>query len=379
MTLDAAAVVARFGGVVSHVSAPSSGLAGWHLRVAHVGRGLHPDAVSEPLDAAVLAEDPADAERRAVMKGLERYAAAAWDPATFRWSSAESLGDDAVAIEELAGVQPLDPRDRIRWVEGWDLTDGRPVWLPAVTAHVALPPAVEPEDFWPQSLTGCAVDESLGPAVTRALLEVVERDAVALTALLRRTPVRIAGVEVLAGSTGDAGDLDVALFDITTDVAIPVILAVLGGGAAATAAFGSAAGADPVAAGSQAIAEARCLDALNRVNGGALRALAGRDTPTPSFADRGDTVKLDELAKVDVGKPALMRVLHDAGLHAYAVDLTCDELRDVGAVAVRVVVPGLLPGMTAPGAPLASHPRIARAASAWGLDAFDSSGGTAPR
>jgi len=372
VTLDAAAAVARIGGVVSHVSALPAGAPGWHVRVAHIGRGLHPDAVTAPLDAAAASMDPGDAALRAVMKAIERYAAAAWDPATFRWGSAEDLGEDAVAVEELPRAQDLNPRDRIRWVEGWDLVDGRPVWVPAVTAHVGLPPAVEPEGFWPQTLTGCAAHVSLGHAVTTALLEVVEHDAVALTALLGRPLVRLAGAESLLGAAADAG-FEVSLFDATTDVAIPVVLAVLSDDERERSVCGSAAAADPVAAGARAISEALCVDALRRANrktrSEASRAGAGPTVgPLSEFVDSGHTVKLDELAKADVGKPALMRVMRDAGLRAYAVDLTTDELGDVGAVAVRVLVPGLQP--QAPNGDLAfvNDRRVARAAAALGLN-----------
>ncbi|HVE95296.1 MAG TPA: YcaO-like family protein [Acidimicrobiales bacterium] len=376
MTLDAAAAVARIGGVVSHVSSLSTSVPGWHLRIAHVGRGLHPDAVAEPLDAAAVSQDPADAELRAVMKGLERYAAAAWDPADFRWSSAEDFGEDAVPIADLAGVETLEPRDRIRWVEGWDLADGKPMWLPAVSVYASLPPAVEPEGFKSQSMTGCAAHSSLGPAVTRALLEVIERDAVAVARGLRRPLIGLAGADTLLGEVTEGGT-DIALFDVTTEVALPVVLAVLRGGVA----YGSAAGADPVAAASEAIAEALGAEALGRANRGAAPPVEPETIAAlpADVVDTGDSVKLDELVKADVSKPALMSVLRDAGLCAYAVDLTCDELRDVGAVAVRVVVPGLLLDADPESAASHASTRLAQAARALGLEQEAGAGEALPR
>lgn len=384
MTLHAADAVARTGGVVTHVSSMPVDPAGaaLFLRVAHVGRGLHPDAVRTPLDGAAIARDAETAEFRAVMEGLEHYAAAAWHPADFRWASAEDLGEDAIAIEELPQAQPLDPRDRIRWVEGWDLADGRPVWVPAVMAYVGLPPAVEAEGFWPQISTGCAAHDDLGAAVTSGLLECVERDAVAVTWLLQRPLPRIAGPVPGLDAVESCG-LEVSLFDATTDVGTPVVIAVLRGDGPVAAVLSAACRPDPAVAAARAVAEAvhaRTMLALApeapddladfRSPTDAARWLGRDDQLEPwSFLDSGEAVKLDELAVADVSKPALMARFAALGLHAYGVDLTCDELADVGAAAARVIVPGLQPVSLLPGVTFGDHPRLARAAQAMGLDA----------
>lgn len=383
MTLDAAAAVARMAGVVTHVSAlpvdpPGTNL---FLRVAHVGRGLHPDAVHAPLDGAAISTDADDAELRAVMEGLEHYAAAAWRAPDFVWSSAEELGEDAVPVEELPRAQPLDARDRIRWVEGWELADGRPVWIPAVMAYIGLPPAVEAEAFWPQISTGCAAHADLGAAVMAGLLECVERDAIATTWILERRVPRLADVDDALAPVADAA-LDVALYDATTDLGIPVVLAVVRGAGDVATVLAGAARADPASAAARAVAEAvhaRTMlpmvpaapddPAQLRRPTDAARWLGrpGCDEPWAAL-DNGESVKLDELAAVDLSKPALMARLASCGVRAYAVDLTCDELVDVGAAAVRVVVPALQPISLRPGVTFDDHPRLARAAVALGLD-----------
>ena len=328
VTLDVMAAVARIGGVVTHVSSVPLD-SSYSLRVAHVGRGLHPEAARSVLDGAAIGLDADDAERRAVMEGLEHYAAAAWDAEDFRWSSSEDLGEDAIPVEELPRANPFDARDRIRWVEGWDLADGRPVWVPAVMAYVALPPAVEAEGFWPQISTGCAAHGDLGAAVIGGLLEVVERDAVAITWLLERPLTRIEGAEQLLAPIAGCG-LEVALYDATTDVGIPVVVAVLRGAGPVATVLAAACRADPQAAAARALAEAVHARTMLRLAPEAPEDPAAFRHPTDAarwlgrpgcdepwlFLESGDSVKLDELAAVDMSKPALMHRLDTAGLRA---------------------------------------------------------------
>ena len=337
VTLDALAAVARIGGVVSHVSSIPVDPAGAALsvRVAHVGRGLHPDALDGALDGIGVGADAQTAESAAVSNGLRNYASAAWDPSDFRWASAEDLGQDALDVEDLPRAQPLDVRDRIRWVEGWELGDGRPVWVPAVMAYVGLPPAVEAETFWPQSSDGCAAGSDLGSAVTSALLECVERDAMAVTWLLRRPLTRIHGADHAVGALEGCG-VEPIVLDATTDLGIPVVVAVLRGGEAPTT-VAAACRPSPSEAAARAVAEAVGVRTL------AAQGAPSAGEPAWEFLDGGQTAKIDELAPADIRKPALMARLASLGLRAFAVDLTCDELADIGAAAARVIVPGLQP------------------------------------
>jgi ribosomal protein S12 methylthiotransferase accessory factor len=63
---------------------------------------------------------------------------------------------------------------------------------------------------------------------------------------------------------------------------------------------------------------------------------------------------------------ALLSHLRQAGLEAFAVDLTTDELLEAGFVAVRVVVPGLQPVSFWPRAQYRAHPRLYQAPAAMG-------------
>jgi ribosomal protein S12 methylthiotransferase accessory factor len=303
--------------------------------LASAGRGRHPEHV-EPLVGVGVSEDDA------VRDALLLYAAASWDAPQMRWASADELGDEALPVEELARVAPLEAIDRIRWVEGFALDDGRPTWVPAILVHLGLPVAVEAESFWPASRAGLALAEELGAAVLAGLLDLVARDGFAV-ATTREAPLpRIA--------YSDDAQL---VFDATSDVGIPTVLArnesfeVVGMAAAATT----------VAARDAAFAD------LIRRRVRAQRATYPLEAPTliaSSAATAFIAPDINDTA-IDLSKPALVGRLRRVGLAGYAVDLTTDELASAGLSAVRVVVPGLSP--IPPSIGWSDHARLARVAS----------------
>ncbi len=301
--------------------------------LASAGRGRHPEHAPALVGAGVTEDD-------AVRDALALYAAASWDAPQMQWASADELGDEALPVEELARVAPLETIDRIRWVEGFALDDGRPTWVPAILVHIALPVAVEPEAFWPPSRAGLAIGADLGAAVLTGLLDLVARDAFAV-ATTREAPLpRIAYPE-------DEG----VVFDITGDVGIPCALV-----------EGEAHDHVGIAAAATMV-EAR---ASARVDLSLRRARAGRHLypiEAPTFVPQSSPAYVApdvSDAPVDLAKPALVGRLRRVGLAGYAVDLTTDELRRVGLSAVRVVVPGLSP--IPPTVGWADHARLARVA-----------------
>lgn len=121
------------------------------------------------------------------------------------------------------------------WVEARDLLGGGPVWVPHQLVHgdYRLPPPPGTSCFCASS-NGLAAGSEPREALLHALCEVVERDAVALwhaSPPARRDAARIdpatvddsAAVELLARL--DAADMDVALWDVTSDVGVPAFRA----------------------------------------------------------------------------------------------------------------------------------------------------------
>lgn len=301
--------------------------------LASAGRGRHPDQCP-PLVGVGADEDDA------VRDALLLYAAASWDAPAMQWASADELGDEALPVEDLARVAPLEPIDRIRWVEGFALDDGRPTWVPAVLVHLGLPVAVEPESFWPASRAGLALAGDLGAAVLAGLLDLVARDGFALATTRDTALPRLA-----------YADDEPVVYDLTSDVGIPTAMVP----DATNEVVGIAAAATMTEARDAAFAD------LARRSVRRERATFPEEPPTLLGAAGSAYIGADvHDAPIDLSKPAMVGRLRHVGVAGYAVDLTTDELARVGLSAVRVVVPGLSP--IPPSIGWADHARLARVA-----------------
>ena len=155
------------------------------------------DPSSGNFDGAGGALDRETAAHLAAAESLERYSSCAWDPSDMIWATAAELGDDAVppwewpncSPTELAdprcGLAPADPRVPLRWLEGWSFARNRKVYVPAVQVYLKCSPESASERYLHPVSTGCATHSDPLAAVTNGLLEVVERDSIALTWLQR--------------------------------------------------------------------------------------------------------------------------------------------------------------------------------------------------
>ena len=120
------------------------------------------------------------------------------------------------------------------WIEGFDLLNGVPLWLPYETVHTnfTLPSPTGAGCFSP-STNGLASGNHLLEAACHAIFEVIERDAVTLSNVDPGTLTRLdldtvrdpACREVLRRL--DEAGLEGAAFDVTSDLGIPVFYATL--------------------------------------------------------------------------------------------------------------------------------------------------------
>ncbi|WP_173512185.1 YcaO-like family protein [Sinorhizobium psoraleae] len=180
-----------------------------------------------------------DAKVSAAMEALERAVACApHGPA--RVASCRELlteGDEALALPGLiASAQPdLGDDEPIRWILGRNLDGGAATWVPLEAS--LLDRTLENCRYW-QSSDGLASGNTETEAVLHGLLERIERDAEVLSRL-SPLPARLRGC-VAPQSLGDpvldamarkiaAADLELRLFDITSDIGIPCFTAVLAG------------------------------------------------------------------------------------------------------------------------------------------------------
>lgn len=180
-----------------------------------------------------------DAKVSAAMEALERAVACAPRVPTRVATISDLLaeGNKALSLPGLiaSGQPDLADDEPIRWVLGRNLDGGAPTWVPLEAA--LLDRTLENCRYW-QSSDGLASGNTETEAVLHGLLERIERDA---EVLWRLTPLasRLRGC-VLPEALGDpvlaamaakiaAADLELRLFDITSDVGIPCFTAVLAG------------------------------------------------------------------------------------------------------------------------------------------------------
>ena len=124
-----------------------------------------------------------------------------------------------------------DPAERIDWVAARSLQDDRQVWLPATYcyyAHARFTGSV----FCIADSNGCAAGLTMGDAIVRGFLELVERDACAIWWYnrLRRPEIDTNSFDdPYFAATRDAlreHGRTLKVFDLTHDLGIPVVAAV---------------------------------------------------------------------------------------------------------------------------------------------------------
>jgi ribosomal protein S12 methylthiotransferase accessory factor len=215
--------------------APGLRLVGGQIDPGHL---LTPGLSQPPFSVAGSAEGLEDALAACIAEGVERL------------SQIERPGDVSVEcslaeldppvipavgrlIKELV-VRSQLPRDtRIGWMRGRSLSTGHDLMLPADwclrrhrAGHLTIPGAA--------MSTGCAAGPSFATAATRALLELIERDAASLWWIGGQRPRPLAvddqamaeGVRLLADLRQGCRRRVSWLLDITTDFAIPCVAAV---------------------------------------------------------------------------------------------------------------------------------------------------------
>ncbi len=375
------------------------------------------------IDGAGGAIDPDLARHIAIVESLERYSSCSWADEDLIWDTPAGLGDAAIGPDrwpacsptELAdphcGLVPFDSRVPLRWVRGWSLTRGREVFVPAILVYLKFPVHSPSERFTNTVSTGTAAHSDLREAVLGGLLEVIERDAIALTWLQRlRLPEIVVDPAVLDPEVaeyhrvGTSTELTVHLRDATTDYGIPILYAVqtseadteLSQVVAATCDL------DPQRALAKIYRELASLRIALRSHARSPRAqeVTGQDMTVVggALADAAPSMRhvFDFLLEgsrpirrlTDMGRPELRGIressddsldrvvsaLERAGSEAVVVDLTTDEARQVGMHVVKTLVPEAVPLSFSHHARYLATPRLYEAPRAMGLKAHDEAG-----
>ncbi|APG85190.1 hypothetical protein SAMCCGM7_Ch2449 [Sinorhizobium americanum CCGM7] len=186
----------------------------------------------------------ADARASAVMEGLERAVAGEPDvdaiaetPNNLR---ASGRAFDCLRALIAAGRDDIRPNEAIEWVGGTDLISGHDLLVPLEAVRLDR---TRPSRFW-MSSDGLASGNNMPEAILHGLLERVERDAHVLwrvsgeearhRACVAPEDLDDPALDVLVDRIR-AAELELRLFDITSDTGIPCFLALLGPRGTATA------------------------------------------------------------------------------------------------------------------------------------------------
>jgi ribosomal protein S12 methylthiotransferase accessory factor len=314
---------------------------------------------------------PAQARASALSEGIERVSAIFQGDEARRRAPFAALGDGAIHPHVLQGFSdaqyrgraggppdPAEPRrrvprpyqdgDELDWTPAWSLTRERHVYLPTAYCyqHPASPADLEVCGFNPN---GHAAGNCLEEAILQGFLELVERDAVGIwwyNRLRRRGVALDAFDEPYAPALRDhyrALGWDLWVLDLTTDLEIPVFVALAErrGGGRWSIGFGCHLDAR--------IALSRALTELNQLFDpdeaapppwdprqiGEPGYLYPEPAARPAAARDFAGVTTDDLR--DVVRACVARAAA-RGLETLVLDQTRPDL---GLCAVKVVVPGL--------------------------------------
>lgn len=390
----------------------STALGNLKMTFPYVGGGNSDSFGNQNLGGAGSDLDPELAWVRAVVEGAERYATIAWDPDDFVVASAAELGSEALdlsAIPRCSDREYADPKcplrrtrvtEPMRWVRGYSLVSGRFKLVPAIMTHLYVKPWPS-ERFWLPISTGVAAHTHLAQALVSALCETIERDATALTWLARLPLRRIARPDPMPATVAplferlDESNVEQHFFDATTDLGVPTIFSVqISEGHPSCELFVSCATAlDPMEACVKTIREAapaRNVMSIGRsipedtadffdLTHGAVYYGRGDHRSDFDFLLKGDSVlSLDTMARDSLRGGSeerqlafLVSRLRSRGWEAVAVDLTTDELRDVGLWVVRVVVPQAMPVSFVHRARYLGTPRLYEYPRRFGIEGLD--------
>ncbi|MDK3019081.1 YcaO-like family protein [Pseudodonghicola flavimaris] len=260
--------------------------------------------LGEMIEVAALcrwADDPT------VVAPREELPGPVWGAAELAGFAADQIADRDMWTRRLGGLDqiPRPGEGAAEWLPARDLSE-QTVWVAAEAVFLAAGGA-GCGGRWAQADTnGGAAGETHRGAQAAALMELIERDATGRWWYGRRARPLLDPTGLTADGAGvlralqDHG-LRVLLFDITTDLGVPVVAAVGAGGAGAgPVALGAAAAPDHAGAAVRALCEMAQMWLLFEMRG-----------ERPGLADWRREVSLD-LPPLSLGRSAPGRVLRPA-------------------------------------------------------------------
>jgi YcaO-like protein with predicted kinase domain len=342
---------------------------------------------------------PQEAKISAFMEAAETYHGETITRPIKMASHAELSRDHRVIdIEGLAHSRlgRFDPAQQILWIEGSPLAGGEPLWVPLelVSTNYTLP---QPQGSFAfaANTNGLASGNSFEEAALHALCELIERDALSLWRLAgdaARAAAKLDAATVDPPACRDllarfaAAGLEVGLWDVTSDLGVPVFCC-------AVAERGDTAVEAELGAGCHPDREIALLRALTEAAQSRTTRIAGsRDDYVPESYDSEAKLARNRTARLWLAEPprrgftdapslagatipgdlerVLARLAAEGIEQVVAVDLTKP---DIGLPVVRVVAAGLEGAYQGAGSDYRPGPRAR--ARGLGDDLVDGEGG----
>jgi ribosomal protein S12 methylthiotransferase accessory factor len=347
-------------------------------------------------------EDVDTARVRALAEALERYATCVLRDDEYIVATQQELGSAALDLTRLPRCskaeysrdmqyyRPADPKAPIRWLSGLSLTTGEKRYIPVVMTHL-YGRAWEGERFWPQITTGVAAHTDPVKALVSAICEVIERDAISLTWLMRLPLPRLHFDEdpparhARKFAAVNSGPVKSHFFDATTDLGVPTVYLVQTADnhphiaqfvncatdisawdAAAKLIREAAAGRTYMAADADNVSFPDDLWQFVELKHGAGYMGRPEQRSEFDFLLKGRTIApISGLAVDGLDTPRqqldfLLARLKALDFEVFGVDLTTDELRDCGLYVFRALIPDLVPMSPVYAARFLDHPRLYR-------------------
>lgn len=338
--------------------------------------------------AAGKGETERDAMLSAIGEALERYCSYQHNADAVIRSTVAELGRAAIHPQEFVlysdrqystpGFRYSRPDDQapIAWIRALTLPEQSPVFVPASLVYLYFNPAGLEGYFCPPNSNGLAAGPSLNAAVLAGLYELIERDSFLIT-WMNRLPVRrvdysgLGGIASAIRSHYARFGIDALVFEITTDIGVPVMMAIAmdGSGNGPAAVVGLACHLSPVIAVQKALMEVcqvrpseslkfakqppherlkSYADVKTLEDHAGYAAIPANLREFDFLLQSGRSVRIEDLSNGSTGEveadlERCVRLLQGAGCRVAYVDLTTPDIVPYGISVVRAIATGLQP------------------------------------
>jgi ribosomal protein S12 methylthiotransferase accessory factor len=319
-------------------------------------------------------------------EAIERYAGSFIDLGMIEYETFDDIGNnaldprDAILFADWQYQQPefefqkFDTRVPFGWVQGFNLSQNCPAYIPATFTYLGYTPKYDHEVIDNNYSTGLAAGPSLASAIYSGILEVIERDAFSCHWLTGISPPKLDISEQLdqlpieLKKLLEVKHIDYNLRNFTTDIDVPTIVTILKSGDEFGFSLGASSHPKLGHAFKKSIIESfHTFNWVMDIKSSCDLSLVSEDIITFSdhlefYLNKENHSNLDFLYNNTEAAPALISkddfssgfankqelnsmvsYLKTLGLEVFVVDLTTEDVLELGFHVSKVIIPGLQP------------------------------------